>query len=129
MRCSRESELQRCNSLTPEPQMSPHAVPVTLTAAERTTLDRRVRRAKTAHRDRVRALIVLAAAAGHGNAAIAGGLGVTADTVRKWRGPVPDRAPGRLRDPPPPPPPPPITPPPPPPLVPPPPPPPHPPQR
>ena len=62
--------------------MSPHAVPVTLTAAERTTLDRRVRRAKTAHRDRVRALIVLAAAAGHGNAAIAGGLGVTADTVR-----------------------------------------------
>src|ERR1022692_1667434 len=62
--------------------MSPHAVPVTLTAAERTTLDRRVRRAKTAHRDRVRALIVLAAAAGRGNAAIAGGLGVTADTGR-----------------------------------------------
>src|ERR1039458_9792080 len=83
--------------------MSPHAVPVTLTAAERTTLDRRVRRAKTAHRDRVRALIVLAAAAGHGNAAIAGGLGVTADTVRKWRGRFADRGLEGLRDMPPPP--------------------------
>jgi transposase len=71
--------------------MSPHAVPVTLTAAERTTLDKRIRGAKTAYRDRVRALIVLAAAAGHGNAAIAGGLGVTADTVRKWRGRFADR--------------------------------------
>jgi transposase len=71
--------------------MSPHAVPVTLTAAERTTLDRRVRRAKTPHRDRMRALIVLAAAAGQGNAAIAGGLDVTADTVRKWRGRFADR--------------------------------------
>ncbi len=78
--------------------MSPHAVPVTLTAAERTTLDRRVRRAKTAHRDRVRALVVLAAAAGHGNAAIAGGLGVTADTVRKWRGRFADRGLEGLRD-------------------------------
>src|ERR1700677_2933204 len=82
--------------------MSPHAVPVTLTAAERTTLDRRVRRAKTAHRDRVRALIVLAAAAGHGNAAIAGGLAVTADTVRKWRGRFADRGLEGLRDLPPP---------------------------
>jgi transposase len=62
-----------------------------LTAAERTTLDKRIRGAKTAYRDRVRALIVLAAAAGHGNAAIAGGLGVTADTVRKWRGRFADR--------------------------------------
>src|ERR1035437_5371323 len=78
--------------------MSPHAVPVTLTAAERTTLDRRVRRAKTAHRGRVRALIVLAAAAGHGNAAIAGGLGVTADTVRKWRGRFADSGLEGLRD-------------------------------
>ena len=73
-------------------------MPVTLTAAERTTLDRRVRRAKTAHRDRVRALVVLAAAAGHGNAAIAGGLGVTADTVRKWRGRFADRGLEGLRD-------------------------------
>ena len=38
----------------------PRAVPVTLTAAERTTLKKRARGAKTAHRDRLRAQIVLA---------------------------------------------------------------------
>lgn len=42
----------------------PRAVPVTLTAAERTTLKKRARGAKTAHRDRRRAQIVLAAARG-----------------------------------------------------------------
>jgi FixJ family two-component response regulator len=64
----------------------PRAVPVTLTAAERTRLTKRARGAKTAHRDRLRARIVLAAARGQDNARIAADLQVTADTVRKWRG-------------------------------------------
>ena len=64
----------------------PRAVPVTLTAAERTTLKERARGAKTAHRDRLRALIVLAAARDRDNARIAADLQITADTVRKWRG-------------------------------------------
>jgi transposase len=64
----------------------PRAVPVTLTAAERTTLNKRARGATTAHRDRLRAQIVLAAARGRDNARIAADLRVTADTVRKWRG-------------------------------------------
>ena len=64
----------------------PRAVSVTLTAAERTTLKTRARGAKTAHRDRLRALIVLAAARGRDNARIAADLRVTVDTVRKWRG-------------------------------------------
>jgi transposase len=64
----------------------PRAVPVTLTAAQRTTLKNRARGAKTAHRDRLRAQIVLAAARGQDNARIAANLQITADTVRKWRG-------------------------------------------
>jgi len=64
----------------------PHAVPVTLTAAERTKLRKRARSAKTAYRDRLRAQIVLAAARGRDNARIAAGLQITVDTVRKWRG-------------------------------------------
>jgi len=64
----------------------PRAVPVTLTAAQRTTLTNRARGAKTAYRDRLRALIVLAAARGRDNARIAADLQITADTVRKWRG-------------------------------------------
>jgi transposase len=63
----------------------PRAVPVTLTAAERTMLDNRARGAKTAHRDRLRAQIVLAAARGRDNARIAVDLRITVDTVRKWR--------------------------------------------
>ncbi len=58
------------------------AVPVTLTAAERTTLKKRARGAKTAHRDRLRAQIVLAAARSRVNARIAADLRITADTVR-----------------------------------------------
>jgi len=64
----------------------PRAVPVTLTAAERTTLKTRARGATTAHRDRLRAQIVLAAARGRDNARIAADLRITVDTVRKWRG-------------------------------------------
>jgi transposase len=62
------------------------AVPVVLSAGERTALNKRVRGAKTAHRDRLRAQIVLAAARGYPNARIAAGLGISVDTVRKWRG-------------------------------------------
>ena len=62
------------------------AVPVVLSAGERTTLNKRVRGAKTAHRDRLRAQIVLAAARGRDNARIAADLQITVDTVRKWRG-------------------------------------------
>ena len=61
------------------------AVPVLLSAGERTTLNKRVRGAKTTWRDRLRAQIVLAAARGHPNARIAAGLGISAGTVRKWR--------------------------------------------
>jgi transposase len=64
----------------------PRAVPVTLTAAQRTTLKKRARGAKTPHRDRLRAQIVLAAARGRDNARIAADLRITVDTVRKWRG-------------------------------------------
>jgi transposase len=64
----------------------PRAVPVTLTAAERTRLKKRACGAKTPHRDRLRAQIVLAAARGRDNARIAADLRVTADTVREWRG-------------------------------------------
>ena len=64
----------------------PGAVPVVLSAGERKTLSKRVRGAKTAYRDRLRAQIVLAAARGRDNARIAADLQVTVDTVRKWRG-------------------------------------------
>jgi transposase len=64
----------------------PGAVPVVLSAGERKTLSRRVRRAKTAYRDRLRAQIVLAAARGRDNARIAADLAISVDTVRKWRG-------------------------------------------
>ena len=66
--------------------MPPAAVPVTLAAAERKTLKKRVRGAKTRWRDRLRAQIVLAAARGRVNARIAADLGAGVDTVRKWRG-------------------------------------------
>ncbi len=62
------------------------AVPVTLTAAERKTLKKRVRGAKTAWRDRQRAQIVLLAARRWPTAAIAGRLSIAEDTARKWRG-------------------------------------------
>jgi transposase len=74
------------------------AVPVMLSAGERTTLKKRVRGAKTAWRDRLRAQIVLAAARGHPNARIAAGLGISVDTVRKWRGRFAARGLDGLRD-------------------------------
>jgi len=62
------------------------AVPVVLSAGERTALSKRARGVKTAHRDRLRAQIVLAAARGRDNARIAADLRTGVDTVRKWRG-------------------------------------------
>jgi transposase len=61
------------------------AVPVVLSAGERAGLKKRVRGATTAHRDWLRAQIVLAAARGRDNARIARDLGISQDTVRKWR--------------------------------------------
>ena len=58
-------------------------VPVMLSAGERTTLKKRVRGAKTAWRDRLRAQIVLAAARGRDDARIARDLGISQDTARR----------------------------------------------
>jgi len=67
------------------------AVLVILTAAERKVLKKRVRGARTAWRDRLRAQIVLAAAMGRCNARIARDLRISQDTARKWRGRFADR--------------------------------------
>ena len=79
----------------------PSAVQVTLTAAGRKTLKKRVRGTKTPYRDRLRAQIVLAAARGRGNERIAADLRISVNTARKWRGRLPPRRPGRRRGPPP----------------------------
>ncbi len=67
------------------------AVLVTVTAAERKALKKRIRGTRTAWRDRLRAQIVLAAAMGRSTARIAGDLRISQDTVRKWRGRFADR--------------------------------------
>ena len=58
---------------------------IVLCDGQRRLLLARARRASGEHRDVLRARIVLAAAGGASNAAIARSLGVTDDTVRKWR--------------------------------------------
>src|SRR3954464_6770976 len=58
---------------------------IVVCAGQRRLLLGRARRASGEHRDVLRARIVLAAAGGMSNAAIARDLGVTDDTVRKWR--------------------------------------------
>src|SRR5262252_1661810 len=58
---------------------------IVLSAAEESVLAHRARSVRGPYRDRLRAQIVLAAAAGSTNAAIAGRVGVHVDTVRKWR--------------------------------------------
>jgi transposase len=65
------------------PVLSAHQI--VLCAGQRQLLLARARRASGEHRDVLRARIVLAAAGGAPNAAIARSLGVTDDTVRKWR--------------------------------------------
>lgn len=58
---------------------------IVLTRAERRALTARVRSGRTEYRDRVRAQIVLEAAHGASNAAIAEDLQLCVDTVRTWR--------------------------------------------
>lgn len=58
---------------------------VVLSAVDEVVLRARARAARSEHRDVVRAKIVLAAAAGEANEAIAAALGLCVDTVRKWR--------------------------------------------
>jgi transposase len=58
---------------------------IVLCDGQRRLLLARARRASGQHRDVLRARIVLAAAEGASNAAIGRTLGVTDDTVRKWR--------------------------------------------
>jgi len=63
----------------------PFSTPITLTDDERMKLDDWCRRPTSAQRLALRAHIVLAAAAGRSNTAIAADLRVTLPTVRKWR--------------------------------------------
>jgi transposase len=63
----------------------PYATPITLTDDERGKLADWSRRPTSAQRLALRANVVLAAAAGRSNTAIAAALRVTLPTVRKWR--------------------------------------------
>jgi transposase len=65
------------------PVISPYRI--VLSAEEEAVLAGRVRSVRSEYRDRLRAQIVLAAAAGSTNATIAAQVGVHVDTVRKWR--------------------------------------------
>src|SRR5690242_2127256 len=67
---------------------TPHAVPITLTEADRVQLTSWARRPKTAQALALRASIILLAAAEPGttNTAIAERLRITTMTVAKWRG-------------------------------------------
>ena len=63
----------------------PSPYQIALSGDEQAVLTARARSVRGPYRDRLRAAIVLAAAAGQDNAAIAAELGVCTDTVRKWR--------------------------------------------
>ena len=65
------------------PVISPYRI--ALPGEEEAVLAARARSVRSPYRDRLRAQIVLAAAAGKANAAIAAQVGVHVDTVRKWR--------------------------------------------
>jgi transposase len=58
---------------------------IVLSGEEEPVLMARARSVRSSYRDRLRAQIVLAAAAGENNAAIAARVGVHVDSVRKWR--------------------------------------------
>src|SRR2546425_11269488 len=64
----------------------PKAQAVVLTAEDRRKLERIDAAATAAQRDALRARIVLRAAEAMPNERIAGELGITPNTVRKWRG-------------------------------------------
>src|SRR5947209_107503 len=76
----------------------PHPTVLTLTDDERMKLADWSRRPTTAQRLALRANIVLAAAAGRPNAAIAADLRITPPTVRKWRTRFADSGLGGLAD-------------------------------
>jgi transposase len=61
------------------------AVDIVLSAAERSDLERRLRRRTIARADAMRAEIVLLAADGYANSAIARTVGATRKTVQSWR--------------------------------------------
>jgi transposase len=63
----------------------PSPYPIVLSGEEEAVLAARARSARAEYRDRLRARIVLAAAASKSNAAIGAEVGVHVDTVRKWR--------------------------------------------
>jgi transposase len=65
--------------------MPRRATPIALTAADRTALERRVRARTSRQQDALRARLVLRAADGATNSAIAADLGVVRHTVQHWR--------------------------------------------
>ena len=71
---------------------------LTVTGEDRDALTRWVRRPKTAQALAQRARIVLSAAEGRSNTAVASDLGVTARTVGKWRGRFQEQGPDGLLD-------------------------------
>lgn len=74
---------RRCGTTVLMPVMSSY--PIVLTETQRRVLLARARRCSGEHRDVLRARIVLGAADGAANAAIARDIAVSVDTVRKWR--------------------------------------------
>jgi transposase len=77
----------------------PHAVPITLSQADRATLEGWTRRRKTAQALAMRARIVLACAEpGATNGRVAGRLGVSRPTVATWRRRFAERGPDGLLD-------------------------------
>jgi transposase len=62
-----------------------HAPVVELTAAERDELERRARARTSSQQAALRARVVLRAAAGEGNTALAAALGIARHTARHWR--------------------------------------------
>src|SRR5689334_1197193 len=78
---------------------SPHAVAITLSEADRATLEAWTRRRKTAQGLAMRARIVLVCAeAGTTNGAVAKALGVSRPTVATWRRRFAERGPDGLLD-------------------------------
>ena len=78
---------------------SPHSIPITLTAADRATLEGWTRRRKTAQALALRARIVLACAEpGTTNGGVAQALGVSRPTVATWRRRFAARGPDGLLD-------------------------------
>jgi transposase len=65
--------------------MGRHAQPIGLTDAERSELERRVRARTSSQQGALRARIVLQAAEGVSNTAIARALGITRHTAQHWR--------------------------------------------